>query len=339
MDPWFIFSASVAGLLAFFFAAAISQALRSALVLDALAMGLFVSIGAAQSLLVDVNSMSAVFIAVVTATGGLVLRDILAGNAPTVLRPGVLVGVVALAGAVLFVVLVRVFGVALGQAEVVTALFVAVVRTLAVVRDWRTHEAHGPLRSDDPVLGGPAVSGEMIAIPDLLTNISITFGGMTGAMHGARKRMDLFGTLVMGVIVAIGAGIVRDLSIGRLPAFLYSSMVGYAILGGIAGYFLARAMRFINRTIFLIDTLLIGAWVCLGCELALQLRRLERSRRCSSGSWPPSAAACCATCCAATSRRRSIRCISRPPARWSPPSPSSPWTPSAPAAWPRRWPS
>ena len=111
---------------------------------------------------------------------------------------------------------------------------------------------------------------ETIVVPDLLVNLSVTFGGMTGAMHGVRKRMDVFGTLVVGVASAIGAGIIRDLSIGRLPAFLYSSMVGYAILGGVAGYFLARAMRFINRTIFLLDTLLIGAWVVLGCELALE---------------------------------------------------------------------
>ncbi len=111
---------------------------------------------------------------------------------------------------------------------------------------------------------------ETIVVPNLLVNISIAFGGMAGAMHGVRKRMDVFGTMVVGVSLAIGAGIIRDLSIGRVPAFLYSTMVGYAILGGIAGYFLARAMRFVNRTIFLIDTLLIGAWVVLGCELALQ---------------------------------------------------------------------
>ncbi len=111
---------------------------------------------------------------------------------------------------------------------------------------------------------------ETIALPDWLVNISVTFGGMTGAMHGVRKRMDVFGTLVVGVAAALGAGTIRDLSLGRVPVFLYTPLVGYAVLGGVAGYFLARAMRYINRTIFLLDTLLIGTWVVLGAELALE---------------------------------------------------------------------
>lgn len=110
---------------------------------------------------------------------------------------------------------------------------------------------------------------ETITLPTWLVSVSVTFGGMTGAMHGVRKHMDVFGTLVVGVAAALGAGTIRDLSLGRVPAFLYTPLVGYAVLGGIAGYFLARAMQYINRTIFLLDTLLIGVWVVLGCQLAL----------------------------------------------------------------------
>lgn len=110
---------------------------------------------------------------------------------------------------------------------------------------------------------------DTITLPTWLVSVSVTFGGMTGAMHGVRKRMDVFGTLLVGVAAALGAGTIRDLSIGRVPAFLYTPLVGYAVLGGIAGYFLARAMKYINRTIFLLDTLLIGVWVVLGCQLAL----------------------------------------------------------------------
>lgn len=141
-DPVFLLIAVLAGLLGFFFAAAISRALRFAVLLDALAMGLFASLGVGQSLQVAINPMAAVLIGLLTATGGLVLRDIMAGNAPTILRPGVLVGVVALAGSVLFLVLVEYLGLSLPLAQLITVLFVGVVRTLAVVRDWRTHEAH-----------------------------------------------------------------------------------------------------------------------------------------------------------------------------------------------------
>lgn len=140
-DPWYVVLAGIAGMLGFFFAAAISRALRFALVLDALAMGLFVSIGVSESIIVSINPLSAVFMGVVTATGGLVIRDIMAGNAPTLLRPGVLVGVVALAGSALFLLLVQGFGLSLAEAQLITVIFVGVVRTLAVMLDWRTSEA------------------------------------------------------------------------------------------------------------------------------------------------------------------------------------------------------
>ncbi len=140
-DPWYLVASVTAGLLGFFLAAPISQALRSALVLDALAMGLFVSVGVGTSVQVALNPLAAIFMGVVTGTGGLILRDIMAGTAPTILRPGVLTGVVAFAGSVLFVVLVRYLGAPLAEAQFITVIFVAVVRTLAVLLDWRTHEA------------------------------------------------------------------------------------------------------------------------------------------------------------------------------------------------------
>jgi uncharacterized membrane protein YeiH len=140
-DPVFIILALVMGLLGFFFAAPISQALRFALIIDALAMGLLVAVGVGQSLAVAVNPLSAIFMGVVTSTGGLVLRDILAGNAPMLLRPGVWTGLAALAGAVLMVLLVEWSGVPLGPAQTITVVFVTLIRTLAVVFDWRTSEA------------------------------------------------------------------------------------------------------------------------------------------------------------------------------------------------------
>lgn len=139
-DPRYILITGAAGILGFFFAAAISQALRLALVLDALAMGFLVSVGVNQSLNVQLNVMAAVFVGVLTGVGGLILRDIMAGIAPQVLRPGVYAGVVALVGALVFVGMVEI-GATRGVAQLVTVLVVGVLRTLAVVLDWRTHKA------------------------------------------------------------------------------------------------------------------------------------------------------------------------------------------------------
>lgn len=140
-NVWYIIIATTAGLAGFFFAAAISQALQFAVVLDALAMGLFVVIGSGQALQVAVNPLAAILLGVLTATGGLILRDIMAGSAPLILRPGVWVGVVALAGSTLFVVMIEVFDAPLPFTQLVTVLFVGILRTLAARFGWKTGKA------------------------------------------------------------------------------------------------------------------------------------------------------------------------------------------------------
>ncbi len=55
----------------------------------------------------------------------------------------------------------------------------------------------------------------------------------SGAMLGIRKNLDLFGVLVLGLCVAVGGGIVRDIILGRTPpgAFRGSGLCA----GGCAG--------------------------------------------------------------------------------------------------------
>lgn len=110
---------------------------------------------------------------------------------------------------------------------------------------------------------------EAIDVPFPLVAIGVTFGGLSGTLHGVRKRMDLFGALFVGVMTALGAATVRDITLARVPSWLYSPLVGYAILGGIGGYLLGRTFSYMNRTIFYLDTMMIGVWVVFGCELAL----------------------------------------------------------------------
>jgi uncharacterized membrane protein YeiH len=40
---------------------------------------------------------------------------------------------------------------------------------------------------------------------------------LTGALVAVRKRLDLFGTLVLAVATGLGGGLIRDVLIGDLP--------------------------------------------------------------------------------------------------------------------------
>ena len=45
----------------------------------------------------------------------------------------------------------------------------------------------------------------------------------SGAMLGIRKNLDIFGVIVLGLCVAVGGGIVRDIILGRTPPGAFST--------------------------------------------------------------------------------------------------------------------
>lgn len=139
-DGRYLVVVSVAAALGFFFAGLIARAVSSALLIDALSLGLLVVIGAGMALDTGLDNIPAVFIAVMTAVGGLILRDVLAGRPPEVLRPGIFVAFAALIGAVAYIVLVD-LGVSSQAAQWPALAVVAGLRILSVRQRWRTREA------------------------------------------------------------------------------------------------------------------------------------------------------------------------------------------------------
>lgn len=57
-------------------------------------------------------------------------------------------------------------------------------------------------------------AGELVGILD---RAGIVAFALSGVEVGARRRLDVFGLLVMGIVTATGGGLVRDLIIGRVP--------------------------------------------------------------------------------------------------------------------------
>lgn len=140
VDGRYLLLVTLAGLVGFFFAGLIARAVQSFVLLDALSLGLLCAVGTNLALRSGLGNVPAVFIGVMTAVGGLILRDILAGRAPEVLRPGIFIAFAALIGASLFVVLVDV-GATRAFAQFATLIVVTALRFLSVRFHWATHEA------------------------------------------------------------------------------------------------------------------------------------------------------------------------------------------------------
>ena len=45
---------------------------------------------------------------------------------------------------------------------------------------------------------------------------------ITGALAAGRKRMDVFGVVVLGCVTALGGGTLRDVILGNYPVFWIS---------------------------------------------------------------------------------------------------------------------
>lgn len=104
-DSTFIWMAVIAAVVGFFFAGYIARFDRVLLAMEALAMGLLATVGTDSALRAGMGALSAIVVGTIVATAGSLLRDILGGDAPQLLRPGVFLGVIALVGSILYVIL------------------------------------------------------------------------------------------------------------------------------------------------------------------------------------------------------------------------------------------
>jgi uncharacterized membrane protein YeiH len=139
-DSDFILSAVAAAVIGFFFAGYIAKFDRALLGLEALAMGLLATVGTDSALRAGLGALPAIAVGTIVATAGPLFRDILGGDAPQLLRPGVVLGVIALGGSILYVALEAWTGNPL-LCQVIVIVAVFATRTVALLWRWETRPA------------------------------------------------------------------------------------------------------------------------------------------------------------------------------------------------------
>jgi len=107
--------------------------------LDAVVIGTFGAIGASKALSLGVSEVGAVFVGVIAAIGGSIVRDLLLGLPVAFLQVGSLFAVAAGAGVTSFVVLAA-LGTPVLVAGLVCIVLTTVVRVAAVRFGWRFPE-------------------------------------------------------------------------------------------------------------------------------------------------------------------------------------------------------
>jgi uncharacterized membrane protein YeiH len=134
----FMWCAAAAAVIGFFFAGYIARYDRVLLGMEGLALGLLATVGTDSALRAGLGALSAITVGTIVATAGSLFRDILGGDAPQLLRPGVLLGLIALIGSAMYVGLQAWTGMPLlSQVVVIVAIFA--LRIAALTWGWHTH--------------------------------------------------------------------------------------------------------------------------------------------------------------------------------------------------------
>jgi len=102
---------------------------------DALGLALFSIVGASITLELGFNGLIAMVCGILTGVGGGVIRDLLAGQTPLIMR-GEIYATAALAGTILFVLLYDTLGTAQWIASALGMLTIFGLRMAGLKRDW-----------------------------------------------------------------------------------------------------------------------------------------------------------------------------------------------------------
>jgi uncharacterized membrane protein YeiH len=106
--------------------------------------------------------------------------------------------------------------------------------------------------------------------------LGVGLGGVQGALFASgfrgQRRLDFLGVAIIGIMIGMGGGLIRDLLLGVPPATLQSDWYLLTATGAaLVGMLLAGAFQRVNSLIVTLDAVVIGLFGAFGTSKALAL--------------------------------------------------------------------
>ncbi|HWV48549.1 MAG TPA: TRIC cation channel family protein [Microbacterium sp.] len=116
----------------------------------------------------------------------------------------------------------------------------------------------------------------LFTIPLWADLLGVGLGGVQGAMFASgfqgQRRLDLLGVTIIGILIGMGGGLIRDLLLGQPPATLQNNWYLVTAAGAaIIGMLLAGLLNRANAIIVGLDAVVIGMFGAFGTSKALGL--------------------------------------------------------------------
>ncbi len=108
----------------------------------------------------------------------------------------------------------------------------------------------------------------VVNLIDILGTIAFAISGVITA---TKKRMDLFGILIIATVTSVGGGTLRDLLIGKSPvSWLLNTTFVYTIMATtLVGVIFRKQLRYVRKSLFLFDTIGIALYTVTGTQIGL----------------------------------------------------------------------
>jgi uncharacterized membrane protein YeiH len=118
------------------------------------------------------------------------------------------------------------------------------------------------------------VTEPLFVIPLWADLVAVGLGGVQGALFASgfrgQRRLDFLGVAIIGIVMGMGGGLIRDLLLGLSPTTLYSNWyLVTAVLASLTGMLLAGLFQRLNGLILGLDALVIGLFGAFGTSKAL----------------------------------------------------------------------
>jgi uncharacterized membrane protein YeiH len=109
----------------------------------------------------------------------------------------------------------------------------------------------------------------LFQILDILGVISFAISGSLVAM---RKKFDPFGVFIIAFATSVGGGTLRDVLIGAQPVFwMKNTDYMFLIIAAYAfAIFFRKKLKYLNKSLFLFDTIGLGLYTIMGTEIGLK---------------------------------------------------------------------
>lgn len=112
-------------------------------------------------------------------------------------------------------------------------------------------------------------TGTLLLVLDLLGTFAFGLNGALTAMRAV--RLDLLGVVTLGIITAVGGGIIRDLVIGAVPPVTFRDWryLAVALAGALVAFVVGHRLGRLNRAIQALDAVGLGLFAVTGAAKAM----------------------------------------------------------------------